>query len=148
MTTITTVTTASQLADYYIWFANDVGSYLSNHKLQKLLYYAQAWYLGVYGKPLFDADFQAWKQAPTDAARIVWEAKTQRIKLSTFAEEFFRQLAGRVTGGMLLKKGELHRLVAMVDPKMVAAEVVEKLDLLNALFESANRGLPGDSVND
>jgi hypothetical protein len=28
MTTITTVTTASKLADYYIWFANDVGSYL------------------------------------------------------------------------------------------------------------------------
>lgn len=95
-----------------------------------------------------DGDFQAWKQAPYDAARIVWEAKTQRIKLSTFAEEFFRQLAGRVTGGMLLKKGELHRLIAMVDPKMIAAEVVEKLDLLNALFESANRHLPGDTLND
>lgn len=95
-----------------------------------------------------DADFQAWKQAPTDAARIVWEAKTQRLKLSTFAEEFFRQLAGRVTGGMLLKKGELHRLVAMVDSKMIAAEVVEKLDLLNTLFESANRNLPVDTVKD
>jgi hypothetical protein len=35
-----------------------------------------------------DADFQAWKNAPAEAARIVWEAKTQRIKLSTFAEEF------------------------------------------------------------
>ncbi|MDP2680477.1 MAG: AAA family ATPase [Rhodoferax sp.] len=94
-----------------------------------------------------DADFQAWKQAPAEAARIVWEAKTQRLKLSTFAEEFFRQLAGRVMGGMLLKKGELHRLVAMVDPKMIAVEVVEKLDLLNALFESANRHLPGDTVS-
>lgn len=95
-----------------------------------------------------EADFQAWKNAPAEAARIVWEAKTQRIKLSTFAEEFFRRLAGRVTGGMLLKKGELHRLVAMVDPKMIAAEVVEKLDLLNALFESANRPWPDDTVND
>ncbi len=95
-----------------------------------------------------DADFQAWKNAPAEAARIVWEAKTQRIKLSTFAEEFFRRLAGRVTGGMLLKKGELHRLVAVVDPKMIAAEVVEKLDLLNALFESANRPWPDDTVND
>jgi ABC-type polar amino acid transport system ATPase subunit len=95
-----------------------------------------------------DADFQAWKNAPAEAARIVWEAKTQRIKLSTFAEEFYRRLAGRVTGGMLLKKGELHRLVAVVDPKMIAAEVVEKLDLLNALFESANRPWPDDTVND
>ncbi len=64
-----------------------------------------------------DADFQAWKNAPAEAARIVWEAKTQRIKLSTFAEEFFRRLAGRVTGGMLLKKGELHRWSPWLIPK-------------------------------
>ncbi|WP_377476636.1 MAG: DUF4065 domain-containing protein [Microcoleus anatoxicus] len=65
MTTITTVTTASKLADYYIWFANDVGSYLSNHKLQKLLYYAQAWYLAFEDTPLFDEDFEAWVHGPT-----------------------------------------------------------------------------------
>jgi len=83
------------------------------------------------------ADFQAWKQASGEVVRIVWEAKTQRIKLSTFAEEFFRRLAGRVGGGMLLKKGELHRLIAMVDPKTIPQEVTEKLDLLHGLFTSA-----------
>ena len=84
-----------------------------------------------------DADFQAWKQEPPEAARIVWEATTQRLKLSTFAEEFFRRLAGRMGGSMLLTKGELHRLVAMVDPKTIAAEVSEKLDLLHSLFTAA-----------
>ena len=54
-------------------------------------------------------DFEAWNQSPPEAVRIVWEAKTQRVKLSTFAEEFFRRLATRVGGSMLLKKGELHR---------------------------------------
>jgi hypothetical protein len=49
---------------------------------------------------------------------------------------------------MLLKKGELHRLVAMVDPKMIAVEVVEKLDLLNVLFASATRRLPASSAVD
>lgn len=83
------------------------------------------------------ADFDAWKQSPAEAVRIVWEAKTQRMKLSTFAEEFFRRLAARVGGSMLLKKGELHRLVAMVEPKTIAAEVKEKLDLLQELFQSA-----------
>jgi len=83
-----------------------------------------------------EADFQAWKQAPSEAARVVWEAKTQRFKLSTFAEDFFRQLAARVGGGMLLKKGELHQLVAYVDPKAIATEVSEKLDLLKKLFKS------------
>ena len=84
-----------------------------------------------------DADFQAWKQAPPEAARIVWEATTQRLKLSSFAEEFFRRLAGRMGGGMLLTKGELHRLVAVVDPRMISAEVNEKLDLLHQLFTAA-----------
>ena len=83
------------------------------------------------------ADFQAWRQAPPDAARIVWEAKTQRLKLSTFAEDFFRRLAEKIGGGMLLTKGELHRLIALVDPKTIAAEVSEKLDLLQILFTVA-----------
>ena len=84
-----------------------------------------------------DADFQAWKQAPPEAARIVWEAKSQRLKLSTFAEEFFRQLAARMGGSMLLTKGELHRLMTVVDPKTIAAEVSEKLNLLQTLFTVA-----------
>ena len=83
------------------------------------------------------ADFQAWRQAPPDAARIVWEAKTQRLKLSTFAEDFFRRLAEKIGGGMLLTKGELHRLIALVNPKTIAAEVSEKLDLLQILFTVA-----------
>lgn len=83
------------------------------------------------------ADFEAWKQSPPEAVRIVWEAKTQRLKLSTFAEDYFRRLAARVGGSMLLKKGELHRLVATVDAKTIAAEVKEKLDLLHTLFQAA-----------
>ena len=85
------------------------------------------------------ADFDAWKQSPAEAVRIVWEAKTQRMKLSLFAEEFFRRLAARIGGSMLLKKGELHRLVAMAEPKAIPAEVNDKLDLLAALFKSASQ---------
>lgn len=83
------------------------------------------------------ADWQAWRNSPPEAVRIVWEAKTQRIKLSTLAEEFFRRLALRLGGSMLLKKGELHRLVSTVDAHAVPQEVNEKLDLLLALFQNA-----------
>ena len=76
------------------------------------------------------ADFDVWRQASPDASRVLWEAKTERRKLSTFAEEFFRGLALRVGGGLLLRKGELHRLVAFVPPEAIAAEVREKLDRL------------------
>jgi hypothetical protein len=50
------------------------------------------------------ADFQTWKNSPTDAARLVWEARTARLKLSTFAEEFFRRLRDKLHEPMLLKK--------------------------------------------
>lgn len=92
------------------------------------------------------ADFQAWKQSPPEAVRIVWEAKTERLKLSTFAEEFFWRLAGRVSGSMLLKKGELHRLIAVVDPKSIAVEVSDKLDLLYGIFKVAALQLQADQL--
>lgn len=81
-----------------------------------------------------ELDFKAWQQAAPEGARIVWEAKTERRKLSSFAEEFFRRLAQRLGGPMLLKKGELHRLVADAPVQGIAAEVAEKLGLLEQLF--------------
>src|ERR1700691_1457342 len=37
---------------------------VNNLKLQKLLYYAQAWHLGFYGVPLFHERIQAWVKGP------------------------------------------------------------------------------------
>ncbi|MDO4681542.1 MAG: AAA family ATPase [Lautropia sp.] len=81
-------------------------------------------------------DFETWKNAPSDAARLVWQANTRQKKLSTFAEEFFRRLATSLGGQMLLRKGELHRLVPYVSPESIDAEVREKLDRLAALFQT------------
>ena len=85
-------------------------------------------------------DFDTWKSAGADAARLLWEARTERVKLSDFAEEFFRRLAERLGEAMLLRKGELHRLVRFVDPSSVPAEVGEKLDLLGEIFDHGNPG--------
>jgi len=46
---------------------------------------------------------------------------------------------------MLLKKGELHRLVALVDAKAMAAEVSDKLNALKRIFERAN---PDEELSD
>lgn len=56
--------TAYDVAKYFIFKANQVGSFLSNLKLQKLVYYAQAWYLANYKKPLFAEKFEAWIHGP------------------------------------------------------------------------------------
>jgi hypothetical protein len=84
------------------------------------------------------ADYQTWAVSPADAARLIWEARTERRKLSTVAESFFRRLAQKVGGAMRLTKGELHRLIPHAELTPAAeAEVREKLDLLHRLFEPA-----------
>jgi uncharacterized phage-associated protein len=52
------------IAEYFIKLANETGSFISNLKLQKLVYYAQAWHLALNGEPLFPEDFEAWVHGP------------------------------------------------------------------------------------
>ena len=86
------------------------------------------------------SDFATWRGLDVEAARLLWDASTERIKLSNFAEEFFRQVAERLGHAMLLRKGDLHQLVDFVDPRSISTEVSEKLDLLKTLFDAANPG--------
>ena len=83
-------------------------------------------------------DFAIWNSAGGEAARLLWEARTRHLKLSDFAEEFFRRFAKAVGHAMLLRKNDLHRLVDFVDPSLIPEEVREKLTLLEALFDRAN----------
>ena len=55
---------SSDIAKYFIWLANETGSYISNLKLQKLVYYSQAWHLALHDQALFDEDFEAWVHGP------------------------------------------------------------------------------------
>lgn len=41
---------------------------MSTFKLQKLCYYAQAWHVTLYGKPLFQQPMQAWVNGPVSPA--------------------------------------------------------------------------------
>lgn len=56
--------TARQVADYVIAFLAEHGDPTTNLKLQKLLYYSQAWYLALYDLPLFDDRIEAWVHGP------------------------------------------------------------------------------------
>ena len=56
--------TAQDVADYIIWSSHESGSFISNLKLQKLLYYVQAWHLAVFQRPLFPEKFQSWVRGP------------------------------------------------------------------------------------
>lgn len=57
--------TAIDVADFFIDLANHtVDEIMTNLRVNKLLYYAQAYSLVRFGKPLFPDNIQAWKYGP------------------------------------------------------------------------------------
>lgn len=58
------MSTANSIAAALINLSHENGSPISNLKLQKLLYYSQAWHLAIFGTPLFSEDIQAWVHGP------------------------------------------------------------------------------------
>jgi uncharacterized phage-associated protein len=59
------------------------GESISPLKLQKLLYYAQAWSLVLRNKPIFSEEIEAWKHGPV--VRKVWE-EFRKYRYNTLPE--------------------------------------------------------------
>ncbi|NII28569.1 SocA family protein [Pseudoflavitalea sp. X16] len=54
----------SLIADYFIALSNERQSPITNLKLQKLVYYAQAWHMVLVKRDLIAENFQAWVHGP------------------------------------------------------------------------------------
>lgn len=52
------------IANYFIWSANKRGIKVYTMTIHKNVYIAQAEYLAIYNRPLFEEDFQAWVWGP------------------------------------------------------------------------------------
>lgn len=56
---------AKNVAEYFLCKSEpEVGDFISNLKLQKLVYYAQGFHLAMHGNPLFDEQILAWEHGP------------------------------------------------------------------------------------
>lgn len=61
--------TANGVADYLLWFANEHGDLLTQLKLQKLMFYADAWHMALNdGVELIAEPFEAWVHGPVHRA--------------------------------------------------------------------------------
>ena len=78
---------AIDVAKYFLYKANQEGDLITNLKMQKLLYYAQAWYLVNFGKPLFDDHILAWNLGPV-VKSVYNEYKEFRHTPIMFEEDF------------------------------------------------------------
>jgi len=59
--------TADIIADLIIDFCNEHGDLVTNLRLQKLIYFSQAWHLAIYSKPLFADPIEAWVNGPVQS---------------------------------------------------------------------------------
>src|ERR1035437_5552959 len=86
-------TTASDVAKYFISSFQKKKKEISNLKLQKLLYYAQAWHLALYDAPLFDDKIEAWVHGPVvpgvfrEYKRFVWNPLSVHGPIPIFSGE-------------------------------------------------------------
>jgi len=56
---------AKLIAKYILSLSDpDIGDVITNLKLQKLLYYAQGYFLAIHDKPLFEDEIYAWEYGP------------------------------------------------------------------------------------
>lgn len=70
--------TSKQIADWILSNINiNAGDTISPLKLQKLLYYCQAWHYSIFGKPLFKEKIEAWAHGPVIPSQYIRFANTQ-----------------------------------------------------------------------
>lgn len=56
---------AIDIANFYVNLANGIeNEEIDNLKLNKICFYAQAWHLVRFGRPLFEDEIEAWKYGP------------------------------------------------------------------------------------
>jgi len=59
-------TNLDTVADFIAYILQFYGEYITPMRIQKLSYYAQAWFLAFFDRPLFEEDFQAWPYGPAN----------------------------------------------------------------------------------
>jgi uncharacterized phage-associated protein len=96
--------TINQAADYIILRLDEGGEALNNLKLQKLLYYVQAWHLAFYQTNLFPERFQAWIHGPV--SRVVYNRFSAYKSL--YSEMTYSDIAPGFDPDTIDKKVRLH----------------------------------------
>ena len=85
-----------------------------------------------------EKDFSTWREADDKAGQLIWESRSANFKMSDFGERFFRELSKVSTRGMLARKGDLYRLIELMEPDDIPQEVIDVLDAIHDLLQAAS----------
>lgn len=126
--------TAAQAADHLIALAHRRGEAVSNLKLQKLLYYAQAWHLARFDRPLFPERFQAWMSGPVIPEQF-WRFRPRGIHAippSSTAADLPPHVAAfldeAVSEYLRMDEWDLEWLACAEDPWLIARGGIDRGD--------------------
>jgi len=92
------------VCDYIILKVTEEKKSLNILKLQKLLYYVQAWHLALYKTPLFEGKFQAWVHGPVN--REIYDRFS--LKKMLYSDLSFRDIGKTFRVENLSKKAQNH----------------------------------------
>jgi uncharacterized phage-associated protein len=72
---------ASWLAPHIVYWFSSKKQQIDNLKLQKLLYYTQAWHLAIFGTPILAEQIEAWVHGPVipDVFRLYRDCRWNSI---------------------------------------------------------------------
>jgi len=135
---MTDIVTPNHAADFLLAESREQGEVLTNLKLQKLLYYAQAWYLALEDRALFSEDFQAWAHGP------VLPSQYHRFK-----EFAWRPLTVDVTQPTIANEAVKQHLQAIIEEfGTETAVALERMTHREAPWIEARNGLPNGAASD
>jgi uncharacterized phage-associated protein len=115
-------TTANEVANYILCRVHEWEDLVSNLKIQKLVYYAQAWFLALYDEPLFDDRLEAWVHGPVQPAlyqrfkKYSWEPITEEVVCPDYSQDIKAHLEEILDIYGDLTAHHLERLVHQEDP--------------------------------
>lgn len=114
--------TANAVADYLLCVAREHGDYLTPLKIQKLVFYADAWFMALHNEELVPESFEAWVHGPVLRSLYArfqgyrWNPVLEEVecpslgeKVESFLKELYAEF-GRFTGH------ELEQLTHQEDP--------------------------------
>jgi len=137
--------TYHDIADYFIALSNYHENLITNKKLQKMMYYAQAWHLAIFDEPLFDGEFEAWVHGPVlpSLYQDYKDFKWHPIIIDELDEEKFSAIKRK------LGKEKLQYLEELIEEYFgLSAYELERLTHIEEPWKKARSGISPEQSSD
>jgi len=131
---------ARDVGRYFLYLANKEGKPITNKKLQKLVYYAQAWSLVLNNKKLFSEPIEAWVHGPAVRSLYVQYKKFGFNPIQENVEETSFKSISRKTKELL---DEIWKVYGKLD-----ASYLEMLTHAERPWLEAREGLQGSESSE